>query len=411
MTTQTVTFCVPCKLPCTAPAEVTLCVDAALTASGKSSLDATIALVAPTQGNCGPYSCQYTFSYDDTELADPDTLLLSSQIDGVFCKDCLTSWVENSIQKSSPESLGYVTPQMFGAEGDSTHDDTDAIQAAVDYATANFKSVFFPPVATYYKTIAPILVSSSGLKLFGAGYMSVVVNTEPTDIFQIGDGTNQITDVVISGLNLQILATNPSRCLNVRRCPNILIENCLMGGGDASAVIIEMTNSWDARIMNNTFGTIQGTAMSLAAGANGLWICGNRIDGGAGVHICGISVNGVAVYIHGNVIENWDLGINLAGGGPYSICSYFETNKDYSIRSTGALAGLDIHGCYFADDVTAVAAIKLTTAFGVTVHSNYSSEPHTSGAFMQITVPYPDPDFNISQNVFTGDVDEVITVP
>lgn len=97
MTTQTVTFCVSKKLDCTAPAEIVLCVPAELTVSGKRSVDGTIALVAPTQGSCGNYSCEYTFSYDDEQLTDPGTPLISSDINGVFCRDCLTSWIEDLV--------------------------------------------------------------------------------------------------------------------------------------------------------------------------------------------------------------------------------------------------------------------------------------------------------------------------
>ncbi len=48
--------------------------------------------------NCGVNTAwRYVISYDENLLADPTVALVSTDITGIFCKSCLTSWVEDEI--------------------------------------------------------------------------------------------------------------------------------------------------------------------------------------------------------------------------------------------------------------------------------------------------------------------------
>lgn len=101
MTTKTVTWCSTEILTCTGKSGpgVFICLkDAALINGGFvvgdnecAFLDGFICGVFINQ-NC-PNIYTYTFSYDDTQLTDPLRLILTSDIDGAFCKGCLTNWV------------------------------------------------------------------------------------------------------------------------------------------------------------------------------------------------------------------------------------------------------------------------------------------------------------------------------
>jgi hypothetical protein len=45
---------------------------------------------------CTPYYT-YRFSYDDTQLTNPEVTLTAGDVTGFFCKDCLTEWIEELI--------------------------------------------------------------------------------------------------------------------------------------------------------------------------------------------------------------------------------------------------------------------------------------------------------------------------
>lgn len=46
---------------------------------------------------CGNGSFRYLIKYDSTDLANPNVPLTPAQISGVFCKGCITQWVENKV--------------------------------------------------------------------------------------------------------------------------------------------------------------------------------------------------------------------------------------------------------------------------------------------------------------------------
>ena len=68
----------------------------------------------------------------------------------------------------------YVTPQQFGAKGDGTTNDTDAIQSALNYAFSNKMSVYFKG-GTY--KITNKLIIPDETKIFGDGRKSIIKST------------------------------------------------------------------------------------------------------------------------------------------------------------------------------------------------------------------------------------------
>lgn len=77
-------------------AEVT-CED--LTTYQPTTLDATLTKSWKSVDACGATSWTYVLSYDEALLTDPTIALTSAQVDGVFCKGCLTTWVEDTIRR------------------------------------------------------------------------------------------------------------------------------------------------------------------------------------------------------------------------------------------------------------------------------------------------------------------------
>ncbi len=62
-----------------------------------TTLEATLTKSWKNVDNCNNVCFSYTFSYDENLLADPLTALLASQITGVFCEGCLTTWVSEQV--------------------------------------------------------------------------------------------------------------------------------------------------------------------------------------------------------------------------------------------------------------------------------------------------------------------------
>ena len=80
------------------------------------------------------------------------------------------------ISKLVKGTLGFVTPEMFGAVGDGVTDDTDAVNACLQYAVTNNLSVYIPE-KTYIVASASIeinLLQNQSLVIYGAGQNSIL---------------------------------------------------------------------------------------------------------------------------------------------------------------------------------------------------------------------------------------------
>lgn len=86
---------------CVLPAQVILCVPEAIIAPREDTpeypyrtIEASITARSFLSDCCGSSYNQYTISYDDTQLVD-QIPLRADQIQGVVCRGCLTTWVED----------------------------------------------------------------------------------------------------------------------------------------------------------------------------------------------------------------------------------------------------------------------------------------------------------------------------
>lgn len=65
-----------------------------------TTLDGVLTKVYRDSGPCGTGVFRYVLSYDQAQLLDPTTALSADQVDGVFCKGCLTTWVDDEINRA-----------------------------------------------------------------------------------------------------------------------------------------------------------------------------------------------------------------------------------------------------------------------------------------------------------------------
>lgn len=100
---KNVTYVSSGKLGCQCDAEVIICLDNALTASGAPFIDATLLQTAESLGACDTALYNYYLEYDETLLADPTYSLVNADIDGVVCRGCLTAYIDWLFNQRNPQ--------------------------------------------------------------------------------------------------------------------------------------------------------------------------------------------------------------------------------------------------------------------------------------------------------------------
>lgn len=103
-------------LECRCDAEVILCLDVALTASGLPYINATLTTTTASGVVCGNQIYSYYIEYDENQLADPAYSLLNADIQGITCRGCLTSYIDSSIQAYAGD--GFVHLRKIYTEQD-----------------------------------------------------------------------------------------------------------------------------------------------------------------------------------------------------------------------------------------------------------------------------------------------------
>lgn len=196
------------------------------------------------------------------------------------------------LSKKYTKSLVGVSVRDFGAKGDGETDDREAIQAALDYGSANSMPVFVPP-GVYIVSVAPTGGKQRALTVNG----NTTIHGTPSSIIKLSDAAPDSTcvfrmiqdnitvrDLVIDG-NKQRTSTSydgDAECISVGSAvvipTNILIENVTTINALDSG--IEVDEGDNIRIIN----------------------CVVRDCAGDGVQAAGIQVG--KVLIDGCVVEN-----------------------------------------------------------------------------------------------------------
>lgn len=82
------------RLECQCDSEVILCIDDSLTASGAPFIEATLVSTTFTTNACLEAVNNYHIDYDENNLADPTYSLKNTDINGIVCRGCLTSYID-----------------------------------------------------------------------------------------------------------------------------------------------------------------------------------------------------------------------------------------------------------------------------------------------------------------------------
>lgn len=211
----------------------------------------------------------------------------------------------------------YVTPQMYGAEADGIHDDTEAIQTALTTANSGSGAVYFP-AGTYLVTD----------KL--TAYDTSIIEMNPKATLKAGDAIDTVLEVLSGSYSLQRPAIR-----NINIDGNHLAEN----GLTVDKLSMERTVSCSGISVKDCTGT--GIVFTNCQGGifEAISSTGN---GGDGIHILGC--NGMKVF---SIASTYNTGIGIvfgkteiAKGNPSIFGLNVEGNGSYGIKvgDTGPVA-------------------------------------------------------------------------
>jgi parallel beta-helix repeat protein len=202
--------------------------------------------------------------------------------------------VQNKLQE-------FVSVKDFGAKGDGSHDDTSAIQAAIDSVNvAGGGSVFIPATSSYYLISSPIYLYSN-ITLFGEGYSSKIYSinnsgtggilTYPTG--QSSYPANYLTNIHIKNLSVISNVTytggsgtgyNNREAIFLSHCQYSSIEGCFIQGWSGGGATFN--DSSYCLISNNYVdSTAQGVVIFGTHGGSSHCVVSNNIITNTGVYV------------------------------------------------------------------------------------------------------------------------------
>lgn len=180
-----------------------------------------------------------------------DTMLSSGELD-----DIITETIANAINGLEDKTADFITVKAFGAVGDGLHDDTNALQDAIDYALLHNKIVYVP--AGEYKTTRALRLYQSQ-KLIGQGAAHTTIKRtgkirEAGATFSaaiILDRTNNFKFDYTSGQNISNISFNCESADYGIYCPTaapyIEIDNVNV---NKAITAISLNGGWLATLSN-----------------------------------------------------------------------------------------------------------------------------------------------------------------
>ena len=233
---------------------------------------------------------------------------------------------------------GIVNVKDYGAVGDGVHDDTAAIQAAIDAGTE-----IYLPAGTYLIS-KPLSVSTNGTRLIGAGMSLVTLTVNPTDFGNFGYSyvlQGAATDVYVADLKIdgqKRNGTNPANeCGGINlgtrwTCERVWIydpnyfgfyienasdaklidcrsslggNNDAIGGGSNTGILVQ-NHLWDSNLAGNAFDHVTDSETTIRGGVN---------HSNSSIYLEGCTncrVKGVSMLGSGNITVRSDSGYGPA---------------------------------------------------------------------------------------------------
>ena len=184
----------------------------------------------------------------------------------------------------------YVTPQMFGAVGDGSSDDTESFQAAINFLAEKGGGTLVVPAGSYDVSQGEIVVKSN-IKIVGIGYPRLIANSKKGYFAIFTNNKTDLQNVEISGLifdQWNELSVQPNNnaipCCVIAflgKCENIIVTNNLFYsiGGWTVAV----TDTVDNYGSNHVF--ITNNRINWKQAGDGTWYDASSIYAESDSHV------------------------------------------------------------------------------------------------------------------------------
>lgn len=176
-----------------------------------------------------------------------------------------------TMQKYLEPLLGYVTPEMFGAIGDGTTDDTNAIKKTFQYMKEHAYTHLF--LLGKYRITQKVQAVVQQVKITG-------VNTDPACIIcdgpnaciEIGDGETKLFAIIMRDCWIKGTHSNLNALITFRNCWNCYFTNFHVSDGGENQYQIHITDHSGILFFNNC--TIEGgsNVAELPANRNGILV-------------------------------------------------------------------------------------------------------------------------------------------
>ena len=321
-------------------------------------------------------------------------------------------------------TVGSVSVRDFGAKGDGVTDDRAAIQAAIDSVTAG--AVYLPPAAAgYLVTPAPdkkrFLTLKSNVQLIGVGnpVIRVAASSAPYDAVILAPHCD---DCAIQGLTIDSnIAANPMKDksevyaharVEIRfdsgrriRVEHVTIENSSSGNSIVSGIPVSDITVSHCIFSNNGDDPnhVAHDHSALYIYADGAVIDGNLFTAarrGAPAAVTAIETHGSGISVTGNVITDYETGMNITGSAPSDSMGNVVTGN--TIR--GSLNGIVIWSNTYRNHPKGYGINGLSvTGNTITVNqSSYSSpQPGAPVAASGVTI-HPNSDLPVANVIVSG---------
>ena len=257
-----------------------------------------------------------------------------------------------TIDKMVIGTLGYITPQMFGAVGDGISDDTQALNDAFVYSAEHNVKCFIPkgtyvitPLKNYGDDITFFFDIKSDLNIEGSGRDETILKVETKNDYTAVFSTY---DSIISNVSI--------KNLTIEQNPNA--ENPVVNGKNQNRrAVIHATSTCDNFIFNNIhFKNCCGTHVI---------ILGNQKSKNVVVSCC--------LFDYVSVKLNW-----YDRSAIYMNCNNYLVENNTVHGNYDVLGGIELHGY----NGTARNNLLKNCYTGIHISLDYASTKNTAGIFV-----------------------------